>query len=163
MRHLRVIGICCLITLMFSGCGSSVASSLPDNDEIKAAQDEVPFTIILPTYLPDGYTFSGIEVMGPPPGIEQANPKYTALLSFSDDDEGHLEIAESNLQLQISDYTDVIELSDTTTAQFNVQELSDGRTRRELAFASNDVGIIITAVGLAKSEIVTVARSLLED
>lgn len=163
MRHLRMIAICCLITLMFAGCGSSVASSLPDNDEIKAAQDEVPFTILLPTYLPDGYTFSGIQVMGPPPGVEQADPKYTALLAFADDDEGYLEIAESNFQLQLSDDTDAIELSETTTAQFNVQELPDGRTRRELAFSSNDVGIIVTALELAKSEMVMVAKSLLED
>ncbi len=166
VRRLRIIGICCwiiLMSLMFSGCGSSAVSSLPDNEEIKAAQDEVPFTILLPRYLPDGYTFSQIQVVGPPPGIQQKNPRYTASLVFGNGDEGYLEITESNFAIQISDYTDVIELSETTTAELKVWELPDGRTMLALAFSSNEVGIMVSAAELSQSEIIKVAESLLKD
>ena len=163
MRYLGISGICCLILLMLGGCASSAVSSLPDNEDIKAAQEEVPFTIILPRYLPDGYTFSQVQVVGPPPGIQQKDPRYTVSLVFGNGDEGYLEITGSNFSIQISDSTDVIELSETTTAEFSVWELPDGRTMRALAFSSNEVGIMVSAAELSQSEIIKVAGSLLKD
>ena len=160
MRSLRILAICCLITLMFSGCGSPGPSSLAEDEDITVAQDEVPFTILIPGHLPPGYIFSEVRV-DPPPAVT-AGP-VRAVLMFTDDDDGYLEITQSDYSLQLDDYTDVIDLSETTTAQLHVRELADGRTWRELAFSSHEVGIIVSAADLSRAELIKVAESLLKD
>lgn len=147
---------------MFSACGDSETSSLSDNEEIRAAQDEVPFTIILPEYLPDEYTFSQIIINAPPSII--ANGMYTASLIFTNGNDGYLQIEQSNYEINtdVSDDSETIELSETITADFFVAESADNKTMIHLAnFTIDEVGILIMARDLSRSEMIEVAKSLL--
>ncbi len=164
MHPLRIIAICCVIILAISGCGSSVGASLADNEEIKAAQDNVPFTIILPEHIPDGYTFAEIRVSTPPPQVTEG--MYLVSLIFTSGDNGYMEVEQSNYEIEMDTGDDVegIALSEMVTAEFFVTELASGETARYLTnFTVDEVGVSIMATDLSKSDIIKVGESLLAD
>ena len=169
MRYLGKASLCCLVLLSLlvlaacAGSASDVDSPLADNEEVKEAQDEVSFTLILPTYIPNEYVFRGVHVQEPPPvDIKEFTPKVE--FYFSHEADGALmNITQMEGTIDVSGHTNTIDLGETT-GEYSIKEReADDATVLTLAFSSNEIGIGLVAKDLPKSEAIKIAESMLED
>jgi len=167
-RHRLLVSlvlIALVVALVLSNACGLPASPLADNPKIMAAQEQVPYRLVLPRYLPEGWELSKVHVDKPP--MENALASVT--LFFGGDKKwSYMEISETEGNVHLSDPVQTVELSPTVEGQ--IQEIESNHPNWQggklLALSFNlkraNVGITIMA-SLEESEIVEIAQSMLPE
>lgn len=145
-----------LVAVLVAGCSASKPAGLADNPQVQATQSKVPFSVILPTYLPQGYVLDGARINDQAP----AGNRVSAEISFKGPT-GSLLIQESNFQDTTAGETHLVKIKNVD-AQYQEIVRQDGIIRT-LSFQTKDkVSIALMSTSLSTDELIAVAASMLK-
>lgn len=146
-----------LAVTVLAACSPPQTTSLADDPQVQAAQQELPFELALPRRLPEGWRLTKVEVERGPYG----KGRVTAILYLSDT-EGGIQVYEDQTfgmgTLANSTPIDV----GNVAGQYEEHETTNEGTARSLLFLTPaGISVSMLSIRVEKETLLTIAESML--